>query len=255
MGSLPSSVSVGVNEQLVQFHFDTIPFQSLAEELWDALVLYSELTQPQLCSGVANVRVPRRPLIRPGGGELKTSEKPEDSQRSRPASLKEWPEFLSHTWGSFSESQNSLELVLQKLEALFPQWGLHGGWSGQNVWIVKPGTNSKGSGIHCMSNLAELLHHCDRMPNRLVQKYIERPLLLFSGRKFDIRQWVLVRSVRPLKVFMFSECYLRLCNGMYDLGDLRDRERHISNWQVNKILGRIHSCNGNLMAMIAVCRP
>jgi len=72
------------------------------------------------------------------------------------------------------------------------------------------------------------------MPNRIVQKYIERPLLLFSGRKFDIRQWVLVRSVSPLRVFLFSECYLRLCNEMYDLGDLRNRERHISNWQINK---------------------
>ncbi|CAE7365567.1 TTLL3E, partial [Symbiodinium necroappetens] len=214
--------------------------QHMNEDLWDALVLYSELTQPQLCSGTANVRVPRRPLIRPGGGDMKAEETPrsersERSERNRPTNLKDWPEFLSHSWGQLdNKSQLALDQVVQKLEALFPQWGLHGGWSGQNVWIVKPGTNSKGSGIHCMSNLAELLHHCDRMPNRLVQKYIERPLLLFSGRKFDIRQWVLVRSVRPLKVFMFSECYLRLCNGMYDLGDLRDRERHISNWQVNK---------------------
>eukprot|EP00438_Fugacium_kawagutii_P035629 Skav226843 [mRNA] locus=scaffold1741:244972:248696:- [translate_table: standard] len=88
--------------------------------------------------------------------------------------------------------------------------------------------------LECFSKLSDLLQHCDRMPNRIVQKYVERPLLLFSGRKFDLRQWVLVRSVQPLKVFVFSECYLRLCNSMYDLGDLRDRERHISNWQVNK---------------------
>ena len=45
----------------------------------------------------------------------------------------------------------------------------------------------------CFSKLAETLQHCDRMPSRIVQKYVERPLLLFSGRKFDIRQWVLVR--------------------------------------------------------------
>merc|ERR1719171_839652 len=87
----------------------------------------------------------------------------------------------------------------------------------------------------CMTTLPELLHHCDTMPNRVIQKYIERPLTLFSGRKFDIRQWVLVRSLSPLRVFLFSECYLRLCNEMYDLGDLRNRQRHVSNWSVNKL--------------------
>jgi hypothetical protein len=85
-----------------------------------------------------------------------------------------------------------------------------------------------------MHTLPELLHHCDAMTNRIVQKYIERPLLIFGGRKFDIRQWVLVTSVAPLKVFLFSECYLRLCNDTYDLRDLENRQRHISNWQVNK---------------------
>jgi len=88
--------------------------------------------------------------------------------------------------------------------------------------------------VVCMRTLPELLRHCDAMTNRLVQKYIERPLLLFGGRKFDIRQWVLVTSVAPLKVYLFSECYLRLCNDMYDLGDLENRQSHISNWQVNK---------------------
>merc|ERR1712070_157580 len=84
-----------------------------------------------------------------------------------------------------------------------------------------------------MSTLPELLRHCDMNANRIIQRYIERPLL-FKGRKFDIRQWVLVRSVAPLRVFLFSECYLRLCNELYDLSDLHNRERHISNWQVNR---------------------
>jgi len=214
----------------------------LAEETWDALMLYSDLTQVHLCSQSTEkgpVRVPKRRFARPAGGELEGKKTECDVEAKtthwRSAELNEWPEFHSHTWGQLDEEgQTALDELLDRLEKLFPQWSLQGGWSGRNVWIVKPGTNSKGSGIECMSSLPDLLHHCDRMPNRLVQKYIERPLLLFSGRKFDIRQWVLVRSVAPLKVFFFSECYLRLCNGMYDLGDLRDRERHISNWQVNK---------------------
>eukprot|EP00930_Biecheleria_cincta_P033051 TRINITY_DN2289_c0_g2_i1.p1 TRINITY_DN2289_c0_g2~~TRINITY_DN2289_c0_g2_i1.p1 ORF type:complete len:1642 (-),score=322.61 TRINITY_DN2289_c0_g2_i1:205-5130(-) len=224
----------------------------VSEDTWDALMLYSELTQAQLCAEDKEgdmVRLPKWQHIRPGGGELapagysgkRTGDSDshklqlEGAAQWRPAQLQDWPEFQSHTWGKLDdERQSALDELLERLEKRFSQWSLQGGWSSRNVWIVKPGTNSKGSGIECMSSLPGILHHCDRMPNRIVQKYIERPLLLFSGRKFDVRQWVLVKSVSPLKIFLFSECYLRLCNGMYDLGDLKDRERHISNWQVNK---------------------
>lgn len=50
-----------------------------------------------------------------------------------------------------------------------------------------------------------LRQHVDRMPNRICQKYVERPLLLFSGRKFDIRQWVLVRLLGALLDGYFGE--------------------------------------------------
>merc|ERR1719416_50085 len=103
-----------------------------------------------------------------------------------------------------------------------------------NAWIVKPGNNSKGSGIVCMNTLPEILHHCKAGSDRIIQKYIERPLLLFSGRKFDIRQWVLVRSFEPLQAYIFSDCYLRLCNEPFDLGNLTNRQGHISNWSINK---------------------
>ena len=37
------------------------------------------------------------------------------------------------------------------------------------------------------------------MPLASLSRYVEKPLLLFSGRKFDLRQWVLVRSFQPLE--------------------------------------------------------
>eukprot|EP00929_Paragymnodinium_shiwhaense_P074709 TRINITY_DN3823_c0_g1_i1.p1 TRINITY_DN3823_c0_g1~~TRINITY_DN3823_c0_g1_i1.p1 ORF type:complete len:907 (-),score=215.11 TRINITY_DN3823_c0_g1_i1:76-2796(-) len=214
---------------------------------WDAMVLYSEFTEAQLSGNSCQKaqaellnKHPRRRFYRIGGTRLEDEDGQPAPQNQaagkRPADVTQWPEFRGQTWlpGAQLAVNEKLGDAVAKLEHLFPQWLLQGGWSGRNVWIVKPGTCSKGSGIECLNTLPELLHHCDTMTNRIVQKYIEKPLLLFSGRKFDIRQWVLVRSVAPLKVFVFSECYLRLCNSMYDVGDLKDRQRHISNWQVNK---------------------
>ena len=57
---------------------------------------------------------------------------------------------------------------------------------------------------------------------KIVQKYIEKPLLLNINnevRKFDIRQWVLVTSYDPLEIYIFEDFYLRICGSKYDLND------------------------------------
>ena len=113
-------------------------------------------------------------------------------------------------------------------------WAQYELFGERNVWILKPGTNSRGSGIQCHNSLPEILHGCRNVPNRIVQKYIERPLLLSSGKKFDIRQWVLVTSFNPLQAFIFNDAYLRLCSLPFDISDLANRHRHLSNWAINK---------------------
>ena len=60
-----------------------------------------------------------------------------------------------------------IDSALAALQAQWTQWPLHGL---MNVWIVKPGTNSKGSGIFCCNTLTEVLHHCSTAKNRVVQK-------------------------------------------------------------------------------------
>eukprot|EP00392_Amoebophrya_sp_AT5.2_P011961 g12051.t1 len=136
--------------------------------------------------------------------------------------------FLSVLSPSSASDQGSTPQLLDQGQR--DQLSLTGGK--QNCWIIKPGNNARGSGIVVLKSLKEILYQTN--PARLVMKYIERPLTLFNGRKFDIRQWVLVKSFDPLEIYMFSQCYLRLCNEPFDLGDLENRQKHISNWEVNK---------------------
>jgi hypothetical protein len=69
------------------------------------------------------------------------------------------------------------------------------------MWILKPTGVSRGSGITITSDLTKITQ---LRYGKIVQKYIEHPLLLDCKRKFDIRQWVLVTSFFPLKAYAFK---------------------------------------------------
>ena len=111
-----------------------------------------------------------------------------------------------------------IENILKKLSVNLPQYVLEGS---KNVWIVKPGGLSRGRGVHCIDQLNDILSNVKPCNQTIIQKYIENPLVI-NGRKFDIRQWVLVTDLNPLTVWLFETPYVRFGAENYHIDDFKN---------------------------------
>jgi len=66
----------------------------------------------------------------------------------------------------------------------------------------------------------------------MIQKYLEKPLL-YQGRKFDIRIWVLFITNRENEIFIFKEGHLKAASLQYN-PDSDDLFIHLTNYSVQK---------------------
>lgn len=70
----------------------------------------------------------------------------------------------------------------------------------------------------------------------MVQRYLSRPYLI-DGLKFDLRIYVLVASVDPLRVFIFREGLGRFATETYippNKDNIDDICMHLTNYAINK---------------------
>ncbi|XP_018363044.1 PREDICTED: tubulin glycylase 3A-like [Trachymyrmex cornetzi] len=112
--------------------------------------------------------------------------------------------------------------VLKKMRKYWPQIDMDGV---MNMWILKPGNKSRGRGIVLMNKLEDVVAKVNPTgkpdTRYVVQKYIERPLLIHHT-KFDIRQWFIVTCAQPLTLWMYKESYLRFCSQKFSLDDFHE---------------------------------
>ncbi|XP_023288631.1 tubulin glycylase 3A [Orussus abietinus] len=112
--------------------------------------------------------------------------------------------------------------ILKKVRKYWPQLDMDGI---MNMWILKPGNKSRGRGIVLMNKLEDVIarvNPANKMDTRyVVQKYIERPLLIYHT-KFDIRQWFIVTCAQPLTLWLYRESYLRFCSQKFCLTDFHE---------------------------------
>ena len=108
--------------------------------------------------------------------------------------------------------------ILEKLQKNFPQYVFSGD---RNIWIVKPSELSRGRGISCIDQLNDILSNIKLHNRTVIQKYIENPLVI-KGRKFDMRQWVLVTNFNPLTAYLFDTPYIRFGAEDFHLDDFKN---------------------------------
>jgi hypothetical protein len=107
------------------------------------------------------------------------------------------------------------------------------------MWIVKPHNLSRGRGIYLVEDVSEV--SLDEVS--VVSKYVSNPLLI-NGRKFDLRIYVLVTCVDPLRVYVFKEGFARFATHDYDQTQSKtDKFMHLTNYSINKKSAHFVQCD------------
>ncbi|XP_046734970.1 tubulin glycylase 3A-like [Diprion similis] len=104
----------------------------------------------------------------------------------------------------------------------------------RDIWILKPSDKSLGKGIVLIDRLSDILNKLNLTAREgmqyVVQKYIERPLLVYN-KKIDVRQWFLITSTHPLVVWMYRDILIRFASRDFTLDDFHE-SIHLCNTMV-----------------------
>jgi len=83
-----------------------------------------------------------------------------------------------------------------------------------------------------------VIHQWNQLPRKrplVVQSYLENPYLI-NNTKFDIRLYVFVTSVNPLRIYIYENGLVRFASLAYssEMDSLSDSYVHLTNYSINK---------------------
>ena len=100
------------------------------------------------------------------------------------------------------------------------------------TFIIKPESNCQGKGIFLTRNCDWLIQG----EHYVAQRYLHKPYLI-DELKFDLRIYVLVTGVNPLRAFIYKEGLARFATEKYmspQGSNLSNLCMHLTNYAINK---------------------
>ena len=76
----------------------------------------------------------------------------------------------------------------------------------KDIWMVKPNIGLGGFNISILNNFSSI-----KFKHYIITKYLENPYLI-RGFKFDIRFHGLISTIKPLKLYLYKEGFVRLAS-------------------------------------------
>lgn len=100
------------------------------------------------------------------------------------------------------------------------------------TFIVKPEASCQGRGIFLTRNLDDV----NPYDHFVIQRYLHRPFLI-EGLKFDLRIYVFLCGVDPLRIYMYKEGLSRFATDQYvppNHNNMDNLFMHLTNYAINK---------------------
>ncbi|XP_013186188.2 tubulin polyglutamylase ttll-4 isoform X2 [Amyelois transitella] len=116
------------------------------------------------------------------------------------------------------------------MKLLKHDWEKHA--ANNEKWIIKPPASARGTGIKVVSRWTQI----PKKRAVVVQRYVSKPYLI-NGNKFDMRLYVLVTSVHPLRIYLYKDGLARFASVKYndEVTSLNDRYMHLTNYSINRL--------------------
>lgn len=99
-----------------------------------------------------------------------------------------------------------------------------------NIWLVKPIDLSGGRGISLFKTLKKLNYS-----KYVITKYVTN-VNLIKNKKYDLRLYILITSLKPLRIYLYKDGLVRIASKKYslDINSIGDKYIHLTNTDVNK---------------------